>query len=539
MLTVLSGQIERITFFNEENGFTIAKVRVQGRHDLVTVTGNFISPTPGEVLHMKGAWHHHPKFGEQFNVEQYETKTPATVYGIKKYLGSGLIKGIGPKMADRIVQRFGKDTLDIIDQQVRRLAEIEGIGKKRVEMIQTAWEAQRDIRDVMLFLHSHGVSTGYAAKIYKAYGKDAVSVVTHNPYQLAMDIWGIGFVTADTIAGQLGFEKTSEKRLEAGIIYVLEKTSEEGHVYYPKDLLFEKCSDILEVDAHLLETPLNTIKDANKIVVEDIHPNAVFLYRYYVGETGIARSLLKLTSARPSFRNIDTQKAINWVTPQLGLVLATSQTNAISLALSIPAMVLTGGPGTGKTTIINAILKIYRRLKQKVMMAAPTGRAAKRMTETTGAEAKTIHRMLEYSIQKGGFQKNEDKPLDCDVLIVDEASMIDTILMYYLLKAIKPGTVLILVGDVSQLPSVGAGNVLNDIIQSKEIPVVELTEIFRQAQSSHIIVNAHRINKGHLPVYDETQSVTDFYFVEQEAPEKVVRHYFGDDKNPNSKTIRV
>ena len=531
MLTELSGQIERITFSNEDNGFTIARVRVHGRRDLVTIVGNLISPMPGEVLHMKGTWANHPKFGEQFKVDHYEITIPATVFGIKKYLGSGLIKGIGPVMADRIVKRFGKNALDIIENHIHRLAEIEGIGKKRINMIQIAWDEQRDVRDVMMFLQSHGVSTGYAAKIYKAYGKNAVAMVLNNPFQLAMDVRGIGFVTADKIAEQLGFEKTSEKRLEAGIIHVLEKMSEDGHVYYPQSLLYEKCSEILQVDSGLLEKPLTAIKETKKIVVEDFktydgkrerQSNSVFLSRYHVSETGIARFLLKLTFAKLPFSAVDAKKAIKWVEPQLGIFLAASQVDAILLALSSPVMVLTGGPGTGKTTIINAILKIYVRLKLKVMMAAPTGRAAKRITETTGAEAKTIHRMLEYSIQSGGFQKNEDNPLACDVLIVDEVSMIDTVLMYHLLKAVKPGTILIFVGDVNQLPSVGAGNVLNDIIQSKAAPVVVLNEIFRQAQTSKIIINAHRINSGHLPVYVETPSLTDFYFIEQEDPEKVL-----------------
>ena len=531
MLTALSGQIERITFTNEENGFTIAQVRVYGRKELVTVVGHLTAPSPGEVLEMKGTWTSHPRFGEQFQIETYQTRTPATVVGIKKYLGSGLVRGIGPVMADRIVNAFGKKTLDIIEQEIHRLSEIDGIGQKRIAMIREAWDAQREIRNVMLFLQENSVSPTYAAKIYKAYGRDAVSVVNADPYQLAMDIWGIGFVTADRIAQSLGFAKTAEKRLRAGIIYVLNQLSEEGHVYYPRDLLFEKCSQMLEVPADLLGAPLNAVAELKKIVVETVRGansngeqpiEAVYLARYHVSETGIARFVARLAHAAMPFKSIDTHQAIHWVAPQLGIELAHHQVQAIATALSHPMMVLTGGPGTGKTTIINAILKILLRLNLSVMMAAPTGRAAKRMGETTGREAKTIHRLLEFSIQKGGFAKNDDSPLVCDALIIDEASMIDCVLMYHLLKAIKPGTLVIFVGDIHQLPSVGAGNVLNDIIRSQKVPVKALTKIFRQARSSRIIVNAHLINQGKLPLPAAKGVQTDFYFIEQENPERVV-----------------
>jgi exodeoxyribonuclease V alpha subunit len=534
MLAELTGQIERITFTNEENGFTIAKVKVAGRHDLVTVVGTLMSPAPGEILDMKGEWTRHAKFGDQFKVIEYRSRVPATVYGIRKYLGSGLIKGLGPVMAGRIVDRFGKETLEIIEGDIQRLAEVAGIGKKRIGMIAEAWEAQRDIRDVMLFLQSHGVGSGYAAKIFKQYGNRSIPVVKENPYRLAADIFGIGFVTADRIAAQLGIARDAGIRVEAGILYVLNQLSDEGHVYFPYEPLILKSCEILEVDRETVARALERLTHHQKIIIEDwsnrpdgVQENdkAVYLYMYHLGEAGIARSLKRLINTSKSVRDVDSQKAIEWVQGRLAITLADKQIEAVRRALENKVMVITGGPGTGKTTIINAVLKIYSQLKARIMLAAPTGRAAKRMGETTGLEAKTIHRLLEYSLQKGGFQRNEDKPLDCDVLIIDEASMIDTILMHFLLRAVPPHATFILVGDVNQLPSVGPGNVLNDIIASAAVPVVTLDRIFRQAMNSNIIVNAHKINEGILPSLQSADSSgvsNDFYFIEQEDPEKVL-----------------
>ncbi len=532
MQTQLSGQIERITYTNEENGYTIAKVKVAGHRDLVTVVGNLMSPTVGEILELHGTWTTHPKFGEQFRVEHYKTKMPATVFGIKKYLGSGLIKGIGPVMAGRIVKRFGKKTLDVIEEDIDRLMAVEGVGKKRVLMIKQAWADQKEIREVMLFLQSHNVSAGYAVKIFKQYGDQSIAVVRENPFQLAMDIFGIGFVTADRIAAQMGFAKDSPRRVEAGIIYVLNQLSDEGHVYYPMNLLVEKTMEILEVDREIIFICLENLVSSEKIVIEDLitdnpafgeNSRGVYLAGFHVGETGIARFLSKLAGAPFPFPHVDGEKAVKWVETQLNIRLADKQIEAVRYALSHPVMVLTGGPGTGKTTIINAILKIFLRLKKKVLLAAPTGRAAKRVSETSGHEAKTIHRLLEFAMQKGGFAKNDRNPLDCDVLIIDETSMIDTILMYHLLKAVSAGTVLILVGDVNQLPSVGAGNVLKDIIRSGCFPVVTLNEIFRQARASRIIINAHRINNGKMPeIKLSRDEESDFYFIHQEDPEKVL-----------------
>ncbi len=534
MPTELSGQIEKITFTNEENGFTIARLKVPGRHGPVTVVGTLMAPKPGEILDMRGEWANHPRFGRQFKVREYKTRVPATVSGIRKYLGSGMIKGLGPVMADRIVDRFGQKTLDVIDSEIQRLAEVEGIGQKRIAMITEAWAAQSEIRDVMLFLQSHGVSSGYAAKIFKQYGNQSIAVVKQNPYRLATDIFGIGFQTADRIAGKLGFDKNSRLRVEAGILYVLNQLSDEGHVYFPYKPLISKSCDILGVDRDPVIQALGKLAVGQKIVIEDINETfdttkenhkAVYLTHFHLCETGIARRLKALVGGTKSIRDIDAGKAIDWVQRQLSITLADNQIRAVVWAVENKVMVITGGPGTGKTTLINAVLKIFARLKAAIMLAAPTGRAAKRMSEATGFEAKTIHRLLEYSLQKGGFQRNADKPLDCDVLVIDEASMIDTVLMYHLLKAVPPFATFILVGDVNQLPSVGAGNILADIIASSAFPVVTLDKIFRQAQSSQIVVNAHRINQGSIPSINPSQATdpsNDFYFIEQEDADKVL-----------------
>jgi len=533
MPTDLTGQIERITFTNEENGFAIAKVKVAGRRDLVTVVGTLMAPMPGEILDMKGEWTRHPKFGEQFKVAEYRSKVPATVDGIRKYLGSGLIKGLGPVMAGRIVDKFGKETLQIIENDIQRLAEVAGIGRKRIGMIASAWDAQRDIRDVMLFLQSHGVGSGYAARIFKHYGSRSIAVVRENPYRLAGDIFGIGFVTADQIAEKMGIAKDAGIRVEAGILYVLNQLADEGHVYFPYESLILKGCEILAVAREVVASSLEKLVRNQKIVIEDLNNDstaarenhtAVFLSRFHLCEIGIARGLKNLIDSPKSLREIDSQKAIDWVQGRLAITLADKQIEAVRRAVEDKVMVVTGGPGTGKTTIIHAVLKIYSRIRARILLAAPTGRAARRMADTTGLEARTIHRLLEYSLQKGGFQRDEEKPLDCDVLVIDEASMIDTILMYFLLRAVPPGATFILVGDVNQLPSVGAGNVLNDIIASNALPVVTLDKIFRQAMTSSIIVNAHKINEGLLPSFGAPSrgSRNDFYFIEQEDPEKVL-----------------
>ena len=531
-LTDLQGQIERVTYTNDENGYTVAKVKVYGRRDLVTIIGNIVNPTPGEVIKMKGEWGNHPKFGEQFKIAFCQTTTPATVYGIEKYLGSGLVKGIGPVMAKRIVKMFKEETLNIIELEIDKLADVEGIGKKRIGMIKHAWEEQKEIRAVMLFLQSHGVSSGYAAKIFKQYGNDAIKIVQENPYRLATDIFGIGFITADKIAEKLGFAKNSDLRAGAGILFVLHEMTDEGHVYYPYEPLIVKCKEVLDIDREVIVKALGTLEVDKEIVIEDMNQDleafqennkAVYLIGYHIAETSLAARLKRLLTTPQAIREIESEKAIQWVQDKLSITLADKQIEAVRSAAGNKVMIITGGPGTGKTTIITAILKIFSALKTKIMLAAPTGRAAKRMSEATGHEAKTIHRLLEYNMKKRAFDKNDEKPLDCQLLIIDEASMIDTLLMHHLLIAIPLTATFILVGDVNQLPSVGAGNVLRDIIDSGVAPVVELNEIFRQAQESSIIVNAHRINQGLSPnLKANPDKLEDFYFIEQEDPEKVL-----------------
>ena len=527
-LTDLQGQIENITYFNEETGYTIAKVKVAGNKDLVPCVGNLIRPTPGEVLSMKGEWINHEKYGRQFKISFSQTTTPASVHGIQKYLGSGLIKGIGPVMAKRIVAKFGKNTLEIIERSSERLAEIPGIGEGRIGMIRKAWQDQQEIREVMLFLQTHGVSTGFAAKIFKQYGNDAIGIVQENPYRLAKDIFGIGFLTADKVAEKMGFAKESLVRAEAGILYVLNQLAEQGHVYAPQPFLVEQSQAILGIGADIIEKAiLNLVKEQMVTSEEKLGRDhqAIYLSHFYLAECQAAARLKALIPAPKQTRQIDAEKALDWVQEKLAITLAEKQLQAVKAAIENKLMIITGGPGTGKTTIINAIMKIYKTVKTTIFLAAPTGRAAKKMAESTGQEAKTIHRMLEFNFKRGGFQKNENSPLDCDILIVDEASMIDIVLMHYLLKAVPTRATLILVGDVNQLPSVGPGNVLKDIIASGVAPVVELNEIFRQAKESSIIVNAHRINQGLFPETkpaSDAGTLSDFYFIQQEDPEKAL-----------------
>jgi exodeoxyribonuclease V alpha subunit len=528
----LEGHIEAITYTNEETGYTVIKMIISGFRDPVTVVGNIIAPNPGEILSVKGSWANHPKFGRQFKAESYRIKSPASIDGIRKYLGSGLIKGIGPVMAARIVTAFGDKTLDIIDARIERLEEIGGIGPKRVEMIREAWSDQKNIRDVMIFLHAHGVGSGFAAKIFKQYGHNSIAVVTGNPYRLASDIFGIGFTTADKIAEKLGFEKNAPARVRAGILYVLNQLGEEGHVYYPYDLLIEKTVEILEVEKGTVVEALDIVATEKKIVMEDLpvqpeglaYGKAVYLARFYAAETAVANNLSRILSEYKGVPKIDKEKVLQWLQGRISIRLAARQIDAVQKAASEKVVIITGGPGTGKTTIINAAIKIHRELNAKILLAAPTGRASKRMSEATGFPARTIHRLLEFSPQLGGFQRNEANPLEVDVLIIDEVSMIDIILMQSLLRAVPDNATLILVGDVNQLPSIGAGNVLKDIISSGVAPVVELNEIFRQSAASRIIINAHRINNGLMPELKQEKGVLeDFYFIEQEDPDQALK----------------
>jgi exodeoxyribonuclease V alpha subunit len=521
MLVELKGQLERITYRNEENHYTIARLKVPGQRDLVTVIGNLVSVSPGEILRLTGTWERHPKYGEQFKVTAYESVVPATVKGIERYLGSGLIKGIGPIMARRLVEKFGSATLDIIETDVARLQEVEGIGDKRIGMIQVAWEQQKEVRNIMLFLHGHEVSSSYAAKIYRQYGRESIEVVKENPYRLAEDIFGIGFLTADKIAMKLGISKDSIMRAEAGIIHVLHRLADEGHVFYPQEPLLEECRSILDIEADAVRTAMKKTEAERKIVVED---EAVFLAGYFTSEVGIAQNLIALLFAPKDPARYDSQRAIQLVQEELQISLANNQRMAVRAALEEKAVVITGGPGTGKTTIIKTIIRIYQKIGKRVLLAAPTGRAAKRLSEAAGHEAKTIHRLLEFSPKTADFKRNEHSPLVADLVVIDEASMVDTLLMHHFLRALPREATLVLVGDVDQLPSVGAGNVLRDIIDSGSVPTVRLNEIFRQSQQSLIIVNAHKINHGGFPILTSARGkLQDFYFIEVEEPEEACR----------------
>uniref|UniRef100_UPI0026387E19 SF1B family DNA helicase RecD2 n=1 Tax=Aminiphilus sp. TaxID=1872488 RepID=UPI0026387E19 len=548
-----------------------------------------------------GTWQSHVKYGEQFRADRMETTAPATVTGMEKYLGSGLVKGIGPVMAGRIVRAFGMDTLDVIEETPERLLDIEGIGEKRLARITGAWAEQKEIRNVMLFLQSHGVSAGFAVKIFRQYGSAALELLRENPYRLATDIWGIGFLTADRIASRLGFLENSPLRLEAGVLHVLHTLADEGHVYCPRDVLVKTCLDVLgekrRKDAGVAGAPESpesgagsdgstrgwpegasaerpegvdgadavsgeaTAEDilravaaataANRLVVDARTPKrgapeegalaeessfprelsadggdgpapAVYLTKYYTCEEGIAAGLLGLCRCGASPEGEFPPAAVEAVLRRLSITLAEAQRDALRMALGSRVSIITGGPGTGKTTILKVLLELFAARGRTVLLAAPTGRAAKRMAEATGREAKTIHRLLEYAPSRGAFSRNASRPLECDLLVVDEASMIDTVLMYHLVMAVPPGASLLLVGDIHQLPSVGAGNVLSDLIRSGAFPVTTLTEIFRQARESRIVLNAHRINAGKMPRTESTgEELTDFYFIEKEEPERV------------------
>jgi exodeoxyribonuclease V alpha subunit len=529
-MSTIQGLLERISYHNEENDFVVAKLQEKEKKELTTIIGNLSGITPGESLRLTGQWVHNKRFGEQFQVETFEITVPATLLGIQKYLASGLIKGIGPIMSERIVEKFGLHTLGVIEKTPETLSQVEGIGPKRISMIKKAWEEQKEIKEIMIFLQGHGVSAAYSAKIYKQYGDQSIEIVRENPYRLAHDIYGIGFMTADKIAQHLGIDPNSLVRAKAGLIYVLNQLTEEGHVYYPENQLIHKAKEILSVDEEIILLALRELSKEKELFIEDLdsegHLRAVFLAPLYIAETGIAQRLMGLKESPSNIRSIHPEKAIEWVEQKLNIELAQRQEEAVLLAATSKVLIITGGPGTGKTTIITAILRIFQQLRLRVLLAAPTGRAAKRMNEATGWEAKTIHRLLEYSPHKGGFKKDQDDPLEADVLIIDETSMVDILLMYHLLKAIPSYTHLILVGDVDQLPSVGPGNVLKDIIRSGKFTVVRLTEIFRQAQESAIVVNAHKVNQGQFPFLEKTDKPekTDFQFIQEEDPEKILQN---------------
>ena len=508
--------VERITYQNTENGYTVLKCAVKNYNDLVTVVGTMPDNHVGSVLSLDGFWKMDARYGKQFSVEKFEETLPATVYGIEKYLGSGLIKGVGPKFAKRIVGKFGKDTLDVIEENPDSLIEVEGIGKVRVERIKNSWKEQKEIKNIMLFLQSNEVSTSHATKIFKTYGSESIQIVTENPYRLADDIWGIGFKTADVIAGKMGIEKGKFVRLRSGILYTLNKLSESGHCYAVREQLIKKAIELLDVDAPELEITVDEMIRTGDVVKEE---EAIYLPPFYFSETGCAKRIIRLLEAGRKVK-VDPDKIVQKVVSQSDISYDEIQLEAVRTAISSKVMVLTGGPGTGKTTTTMGIITAYRLAGCRILLAAPTGRAAKRMSEATGMEAKTIHRLLEFKPPEG-YQKNEEKPLEGDVLILDECSMVDVMLMYNLLKAIPEHMSLILVGDTDQLLSVGAGNVLKDIIDSGRIPVVRLTRIFRQAQGSRIIMNAHRINKGEA-IDMRGGKDADFFFAGKATNEEVV-----------------
>lgn len=514
----LSGVVERITYTNEENGFSVIKIKSKGFADLVTVVGNLAAVNVGATIKLKGDWKYDSKFGKQFTAIDYRETVPATIAGIEKYLGSGLIKGVDPVYARRIVAHFKEDTLRVIEEEADYLIKVEGIGQKRVDMIKKAWQEQKEIKNVMLFLQSNGVSTAYAVKIFKTYGNESINLVKTNPYRLADDIWGIGFKTADKIAQQLGFDKQSYERCRSGIVYVLNELSNDGHCFATRELLLETTEKMLELERTLIDATIDRMIEEKTIIPDE--GNSIYLPAFYFSEVGVAKRIKEILTTESSYKSANTEGIIESIQKEHEIRYDEVQIAAIKTAVRSKFMVLTGGPGTGKTTTTLAIIKIFQKLNASVLLAAPTGRAAKRMSETTGMEAKTIHRLLEYKPPEG-YKKTADSPLECDALIIDETSMVDTILMYNLLKAVSNDTVVILVGDVDQLPSVGAGNTLKDIINSETVNVVKLTRIFRQAQGSAIITNAHRINKGEMPNL-KGGSKSDFFFLEEEDPQKVV-----------------
>lgn len=522
------GYIERITFQNPENGYTVAQLKESKSKELICIVGSMPALQPGETIRGQGLWKQHLVFGRQFVIEKYKSEAPADIIGIRKYLGSGLVKGIGVKYAGRIVDAFGEDTLNIIDKYPERLLEVEGLGKKRVESIHSCWAQQKSIRDVMIFLQSNGVSPAYAQKVYKHYGNDSIKKVKENPYQLSRDINGIGFKSADKIAQAMGIAKDAPGRVDAGIEFALLDCSDEGHVCSPIAEFLKLSQDLLEVSQELIESRFQTLSEDNRIeigemVFEGAMTRFIWLKRLFLSEVGISRQLTRLRRSPCQLREIDTQKAIDWVQNTLNIKLAPNQQKAVSQALSEKVQIITGGPGTGKSTITKAILAITEKLTDKIMLAAPTGRAAKRMSEITGKKARTLHSLLEYDFKVGKFKKGLDSPLDCDLIVVDEASMIDTSLMYSILRAIPSHARVIFVGDINQLPSVGPGNVLKDMIDSRCLPVTTLTEIFRQAAGSRIITNAHRINSGTFPDISNV-SDSDFFFMDVETPEDVLKN---------------
>ncbi|GAA2662030.1 SF1B family DNA helicase RecD2 [Streptomyces lunalinharesii] len=532
---VVEGVLERITYANEENGYTVARVDTgRGSNDLLTVVGALLGAQPGESLRMEGRWGSHPQYGKQFTVENYTTVLPATVQGIRRYLGSGLIKGIGPRIADRITEHFGIDTLDVIEQEPGRLIEVPGLGPKRTKLIGAAWEEQKAIKEVMVFLQGVGVSTSIAVRIYKKYGDASISVVKNQPYRLAADVWGIGFLTADRIAQAVGIPHDSPDRVKSGLQYALSQSTDQGHCFLPEEQLIADAVKLLQVDtglvidclAELAEDPEGVVREKVPGPEDGAPVTAVYLVPFHRAEISLAGRLTRLLRTEddrmPVFQDVDWDKALAWLARRTGTQLAPEQQAAVRLALTSKVAVLTGGPGCGKSFTVRSVVELARAKRATVVLAAPTGRAAKRLAELTGADASTVHRLLE--LRPGGDAAYDaDRPLDADLVVVDEASMLDLLLANKLVKAVPPGAHLLLVGDVDQLPSVGAGEVLRDLLAgggTGPVPAVRLTKIFRQAQQSGVVTNAHRINSGVPPL---TTGLADFFLFPEEDAEEAAR----------------
>lgn len=518
----LTGMVEIVTYHNPNNGFCVLKIKAQRQRDLVTVIGNCPEIHVGEHLECQGQWVNDRQHGLQFKAEKLHASTPTTLVGMQKYLASGMIKGIGPHFANKLIHAFKEAVFDVIENQPHRLRAVEGIGSKRCQMIIEAWQQQKSIRDIMIFLHSHGVGSARAVRIYKTYGDQAIEKIQENPYRLANDIYGIGFKTADLLAQQLGIEKDALIRAQAGVCYTTQEECQQGHCAVPYSELIAKSSELLQIPSTIIEQAITQEIQNQRLVRETVHEqDLIFLAALYHTEIGISHCLTALRQASLPWDPIDLEKAIPWVEQKNNIQLAASQRDAIKTALQNKITIITGGPGVGKTTVVNSIIKILKAKQCRITLCAPTGRAAKRMSETSGTDAKTIHRLLEFDPTTRGFKHHADNPLQTDYVIVDEASMIDVHLMFSLIKAIPARTALLLVGDIDQLPAVGPGNVLTDLINSDCFQVARMTEIFRQAACSQIIVNAHRINQGEMPLVPNKNS--DFFTIYDEEPESILQ----------------